>query len=73
MNNIRELRLRLGLTQAQFGALIGARFQAISDWERGITTPIRATRSYLALLAWLEDNHPAIIDELLKHRKITLN
>ncbi|WP_206793996.1 helix-turn-helix domain-containing protein [Amycolatopsis sp. MtRt-6] len=36
---IRENRLRLGLTQAQLGGLVGRTQVAVSEWERGVALP----------------------------------
>ena len=36
---IKQLRLRLGLTQEQFAHLVGMAFATINKWERGKTKP----------------------------------
>ena len=36
---IRELRLKLGLTQTQLGELVGARCKTVSTWELGKCKP----------------------------------
>jgi transcriptional regulator with XRE-family HTH domain len=33
-------RRRLGLSQTDLASLLGVTQQAVSDWERGITTPV---------------------------------
>lgn len=38
-NKIRELRLERGLTQSEFAKQLSVSFQAVSNWERGITPP----------------------------------
>lgn len=38
-NRIRELRQRKGLTQSEFADILSVSFQAVSNWERGITPP----------------------------------
>ena len=38
-NRIRELRIQRGLTQSAFAEALHVSFQAISNWERGITPP----------------------------------
>ena len=38
-NRIRALRLERGLTQSEFADLLCISFQAVSNWERGITSP----------------------------------
>lgn len=39
MNSLRELRKRAGLSQQQLSELLGVNQTAISQWERGVTTP----------------------------------
>lgn len=36
---IRELRQKKGLTQGEFAKILSVSFQAVSNWERGITPP----------------------------------
>jgi putative transcriptional regulator len=38
---IRTLRLRLGLSQRQFGEQLGVVFQTVNNWENGRTHPTR--------------------------------
>ena len=38
-NRIRELRQKKGLTQSEFADILSVSFQAVSNWERGITPP----------------------------------
>jgi len=38
-NRIRELRQKNGLTQSEFADILSVSFQAVSNWERGITPP----------------------------------
>ena len=38
-NRIRELRQKNGLTQSEFAEILSVSFQAVSNWERGITPP----------------------------------
>lgn len=37
--NVKQIRRRLGLTQAQFGDLVGVDQSTVSNWEKGETTP----------------------------------
>lgn len=37
--NIRKARENAGMTQAQFGRLIGVTWVTISRWERGVSKP----------------------------------
>lgn len=39
MNSLRELRKKAGLSQQQLSELLGVNQTAISQWERGVTTP----------------------------------
>lgn len=48
---IRSLRLRLGLAQDDFAALLCARAPTVSRWEAGATRPLRAFRTELTKLA----------------------
>lgn len=36
---LRNIRLRLGMTQEQLGQLLGAAHSRVSEWERGYKTP----------------------------------
>lgn len=36
---LRDKRNKRGLTQAELGRILGVSFQAVSQWERGETTP----------------------------------
>ncbi len=38
-NQIREYRLKAGLTQRKLGELLGRTRNAVSSWERGLTLP----------------------------------
>ena len=38
-NRIKELRRQKGLTQIEFAKILSVSFQAVSNWERGITPP----------------------------------
>ena len=38
-NRIKELRCQKGLTQIEFAKILSVSFQAVSNWERGITPP----------------------------------
>lgn len=47
---IKAYRRRLGLTQADFAALFGVSFQAVSKWERGECYPDITVLPALALV-----------------------
>lgn len=38
-DNIRALRLKMGLTQTGFAAIVGASFTSVNRWENGKATP----------------------------------
>lgn len=46
--HIRELRLRLGLTQAEFARRLRVHPQTVSEWERGVAVPQRRARRRLS-------------------------
>ncbi len=48
---IRALRLHMGLTQAGMAKELGVRQQTVSEWEKGIYTPTRASSKHLTLVA----------------------
>lgn len=43
---IKELRLKLGLTQEQFAAKVGVTFSTVNRWENGksVPSPLASTR-----------------------------
>ena len=47
---VRDLRARLGLTQAQLGERLNVRQATISDWEREKTAPTGAAVALLNML-----------------------
>lgn len=48
---IKALRAHMGLNQTAFADVLGVRQQTISEWEKGVYTPTRATAKYLAHVA----------------------
>lgn len=58
--DLRRIRRRLGLTQAEAGRLFGGGVTAFSRYERGETQPPVA----LAKLFRLLDNHPELLEEV---------
>jgi len=48
---IRAFRRHMGVTQAQLAQELGIRQQTVSEWERGIYLPTRATSKHLSLVA----------------------
>lgn len=57
---LRAIRKKLGLRQADAGKLFGGGVSAFSDYERGKTQPHKSTVLLLKLL----DKHPELLDEL---------
>lgn len=50
---VKSLRLRLGLSAADFGALVGASGQSVYNWEAGKTVPRDAQQASLAAIRGL--------------------
>jgi DNA-binding transcriptional regulator YiaG len=48
---VRALRRHMGMTQAELAAELGVRQQTVSEWEKGIYAPTRASSKYLMLVA----------------------
>jgi DNA-binding XRE family transcriptional regulator len=48
---VRALRRHMGVTQAQFARELGIRQQTVSEWEKGVYAPTRATSNHLSLVA----------------------
>lgn len=36
---LKEARSKLGLTQSEFGELLGAKKRTVADWEKGVSSP----------------------------------
>jgi putative transcriptional regulator len=47
----RRVRLKLGLSQAEFAKAFGIPVGTLRDWEQHRTEPDKAARSYLAVIA----------------------
>lgn len=48
---VRALRHHMGLTQTEFAQELGVRQQTVSEWEKGVYTPTRASAKHLMLVA----------------------
>jgi DNA-binding transcriptional regulator YiaG len=48
---IKELRLHMGLTQAEFAKQLGVRQATVSEWENGVYEPTRSKSKHLELVA----------------------
>ncbi len=57
---LRSIRKRLGLKQAEAAALFGGGVNAFSEYERGIRQPSKSTILLLKLL----DHHPELLAEI---------
>ena len=58
---LRAIRKKLGLKQAEAGRLFGGGVNAFSEYERGKTQPHKSTLLLLKLL----DKHPELLKELV--------
>jgi DNA-binding transcriptional regulator YiaG len=54
---IKELRLHMGLTQAEFAKQLGVRQATVSEWENGLYEPTRSKSKHLELVAQMVDSH----------------
>lgn len=48
---IRALRLHMGLTQTAMAKELGVRQQTVSEWEKGVYSPTKASAKYLTMVA----------------------
>jgi DNA-binding XRE family transcriptional regulator len=48
---IKNLRVHLSMSQAEFAEHMGVRQQTVSEWEKSIYTPTRATSKHFSLVA----------------------
>lgn len=48
---VKSLRLHMGLTQRELAQELGVRQQTVSEWEKDLYQPTRATSRYLTLVA----------------------
>ena len=53
--DVREIRRRLGLTQAVFAARFGFSINTLRHWEQGKRVPEGPTRAYLLVIARAPD------------------
>lgn len=60
-NEIRAARLRTGLTQKQFAAVIGAGVDTVRKWEQGTRAPSGAAATLVKIIAY----RPSIVGEAL--------
>jgi putative transcriptional regulator len=48
--DVKAIRRRLGMTQAQFAASFGFRLDAVQNWEQGRRRPEGAARAFLKVI-----------------------
>ena len=60
--DVREIRRRLGVTQAKFAARFGFSLAAVRDWEQGRRKPEKAARVLLTIIA----KEPKAVDRALR-------
>jgi putative transcriptional regulator len=60
--DVKEVRTRMGLSQAQFATRFGLPPATLRNWEQGRAVPDTPTRVLLAVIA----RHPEAVDEVLR-------
>jgi putative transcriptional regulator len=60
--NIREVRTKMGLSQAQFATKFGFPPATLRNWEQGRSHPDAPTRVLLAVIA----KHPEAVEDVLR-------
>jgi putative transcriptional regulator len=60
--DVREVRLKMGLSQAQFATRFGLPPATLRNWEQGRSHPDAPTRVLLAVIA----KHPEVVEEVLR-------
>lgn len=63
--NVREIRTRLGMTQARFSDAFGFSLDAVKHWEGGRRIPESSARAYLTVIA----RNPAAVISALRPPK----
>lgn len=59
--NVRAIRRRTGLTQAQFSAKYGFAVASVRNWEQGRRQPEQSARLLLKVI----EKHPEVVEEAL--------
>lgn len=59
--NVRDVRLKMGLSQAQFATKFGFPPATLRNWEQGRARPDASTRVLLAVIA----KHPEAVEDVL--------
>jgi len=60
--DVREVRMKMGLSQAQFATKFGFPPATLRNWEQGRSRPDAPTRVLLAVIA----NHPEVVEDVLR-------
>ena len=60
--NVRAVRRRLQMSQAEFAAAFGFNVATLRDWEQGRSVPDQAIRSYLRVIA----TQPEVVKKALE-------
>lgn len=60
--DVREVRTKMGLSQAQFAAKFGFPPGTLRNWEQGRARPDTPTRVLLAVIA----KHPEVVEDVLR-------
>jgi putative transcriptional regulator len=60
--NVRKVRLKMGLSQAQFATRFGLPPSTLRNWEQGRARPDAPTRVLLAVIA----RHPKAVEDVLR-------
>ena len=60
--DVRAIRTKLGVTQAEFAQRYGFGLSTVRDWEQGRTQPDQAARSYLTVI----DREPETVGRVLE-------
>ena len=60
--DVREVRTKMGLSQAQFAAKFGFPPSTLRNWEQGRARPDTPTRVLLAVIA----KHPEAVEDVLR-------
>jgi len=59
--NVRAVRKKIGLSQAEFASRYALNRRTLQEWEQGRTEPDLSTRAYLTVI---DRNHEAVEDAL---------
>ena len=60
--NVRDVRLKMGLSQSQFATKFGFPPATLRNWEQGRSYPDAPTRVLLAVIA----KHPEAVEDVLR-------